>query len=491
MKILVTGANGYIGTRLLPVLLEEGHELVCMVRDKRRFIKKIEYPEKITIIEADLVSGKGLDQIPVDIEAAYYLVHSMSSPKGDFSDTEKTTAQHFVDALAKSDSCRQIIYLTGIANDSKLSKHLSSRLAVEDVLKKSGIPCTILRAAIIIGSGSASFEIIRDLVEKLPVMVAPKWVRTRCQPIGIRDVLRYLKGVLAQEDAYNQTFDIGGPDILTYQEMLLGYAESRHLKRYIINVPLLTPKLSSYWLNFVTSVPFSLASSLVESMRNEVICRDDSIKKVVPGDCFSYRESLNMAFEKIEQHSIVSSWKDALNRGYLQTDFMDQIKVPQNGTVSSRVKISFDRNADDVLENIWGIGGNRGWYYLNFLWRLRGFADKVVGGVGMRRGRRNQNSLIAGDALDFWRVLLADREKKRLLLYAEMKLPGEAWLEFCIDESDKSGKTLIQTATFRPRGVWGRLYWYAMWPFHLFIFKGMATQLTQYGSRRQLPAHEA
>lgn len=480
MKILVTGANGYIGTRLLPVLLEDGHELVCMVRDKRRFIKKTEFAEDISIIEADLVSGKGLDQIPADIEAAYYLVHSMTSPKGDFSDTEKKTAQSFISVLSRNQSCRQIIYLTGIANDKNLSKHLSSRLAVEDVLKQSGIPCTILRAAIIIGSGSASFEIIRDLVEKLPVMIAPRWVRTRCQPIGIRDVLRYLKGILGKEAAYNRTFDIGGPDIMSYRDMLLGYAASRNLKRYIINVPFLTPKLSAYWLNFVTSVPFSLASSLVESMKNEVVCQNDDIRQIVPGNCLTYRESLKLAFVKIEQHSIVSSWKDALNRGYLQTSFMDQIKVPQNGTLSSRVSIPFSRDPEEVLNNIWGIGGNRGWYYLNFLWRLRGFADKVVGGVGMRRGRRNDNTLIAGDALDFWRVLLADRDKKRLLLYAEMKLPGEAWLEFCIDQSDTSGDTLIQTATFRPRGLWGRLYWYAMWPFHLFIFKGMATQLTQY-----------
>lgn len=491
MKILLTGANGYIGTRLLPVLLEEGHDIVCMVRDKRRFIKKVDFPEKVHIIEADLVTGKGLDQIPADIDAAYYLVHSMSSPKGDFSDAEKKTAGNFIEALSKCESCKQIIYLTGIVNDAKLSKHLSSRLAVEDVLKQSRIPCTILRAAIIIGSGSASFEIIRDLVEKLPVMIAPRWVRTRCQPIGIRDVLRYLSGVLLKENAYDRTFDIGGPDILTYQQMLLEYAASRNLKRYIINVPLLTPKLSSYWLNFVTSVPFSLASSLVESMKNEVVCQNDDIKSIVPGKCFSYRESLKLAFVKIEQHSIVSSWKDALNRGYLETTFMDQIKVPQNGTLSSQVKISFNRSPDEVLENIWGIGGNRGWYYLNFLWKLRGFADKVVGGVGMRRGRRNQDSLIAGDALDFWRVLLADKEKKRLLLYAEMRLPGEAWLEFCIDQSDKSGKTLIQTATFRPRGLWGRLYWYAMWPFHLFIFKGMATQLTQYQNNAGLPSPKA
>lgn len=298
MKILLTGANGYIGTRLLPVLLENNHEVVCMVRDPRRFAHESDFDDKVKIITGDLLNPESLKSIPNDIDACYYLVHSMSGGGADFADLEHQSAVNFVDAI-KQTNCKQIVYLTGIVNDEALSKHLSSRLAVEDELKNSGISYTILRAAIIIGSGSASFEIIRDLSEKLPVMVAPKWVRTRCQPIGIRDVLAYLSGVLGNDHAFNQIFDIGGPDILSYKQMLLLYSRSRGLKRYIFTVPVLTPKLSSLWLNMVTSVPYSLASSLVESMKNEVICNNDDIKKVVPRDCLTYMEALELAFEKI------------------------------------------------------------------------------------------------------------------------------------------------------------------------------------------------
>ena len=474
MKVLLTGANGYIGTRLLPVLLEQGHEVVCMVRDKRRFAQESDFGNRVKIITGDLLNP--LDEIPKDIQAAYYLVHSMSASENGFSDLELHSAQNFVNALKTTD-CGQVIYLTGIVNDAGLSKHLSSRLAVEEELKKSGIAFTILRAAIIIGSGSASFEIIRDLTEKLPLMVAPKWIQTKCQPIGIRDVLRYLSGVLSNEKALGQIFDIGGPDVLSYKEMMMQYAEVRQLRRIIITLPLLTPRLSSLWLNLVTSVPYSLARSLVDSMKNEVICKENKITAVVSGSCLPYRETLKLAFEKIEQNSIVSSWKDALNRGYLETSFMDQIKVPQNGTLEYKVKMPFERNPEEVFENIWGIGGNRGWYYLNWLWNLRGFLDKLLGGVGTRRGRTSNSSLQAGDVLDFWRVLLADKNNKRLLLFAEMKVPGEAWLEFKIVE--RHGQTFLsQIATFRPSGLWGRAYWYAMFPFHLFLFKGMARQIT-------------
>lgn len=478
MKILLTGANGYIGTRLLPLLLEEKHEIVCLVRDKRRFATQSDLSEQVTIISGDLLEKESLSEIPVDIDAAYYLVHSMSSGGSEFDDMERQSSSNFASAIKKT-NCKQIIYLTGIANDEHLSKHLGSRLAVEKELKSSGLACTILRAAIIIGSGSASFEIIRDLTEKIPVMVTPKWVDTKCQPIGIRDVLAYLIGVLHNEKAYRQTFDIGGPDILTYKEMMFGYAKERGLKRWIFTVPVLTPRLSSLWLNMITPVPYSLARSLVDSMKNEVICKDDRIKDVVPRACLTYAECLHLAFEKIDQNSIVSSWKDALNRGYLRSNFMDQIKVPQNGTLEYKVKMPFERKAEEVFENIWSIGGNRGWYYMDWLWHLRGFLDKMFGGVGTRRGRTSNVDIQPGDVLDFWRVLLADKESKRLLLYAEMKVPGEAWLELKL--LDFHGKAFLsQVATFRPKGLWGRMYWYAMWPFHIILFKGMAKQITTY-----------
>lgn len=481
MKILLTGANGYIGTRLLPVLLENKHEIVCLVRDKRRFQQDNNWENQVEIITGDLLREDSLQEIPKDIDAAYYLVHSMSNT--DFSDLEKLSAHHFIKALEKT-NCKQIIYLTGIVNDENLSIHLKSRLGVEDILKTSHIAHTYLRAAIIIGSGSASFEIIRDLTEKLPIMIAPKWLKTRCQPIAIRDVLAYLHGVLGNSKAFNKTLDIGGPDILTYKQMLLLYAKERHIKRWIFTVPVLTPRLSSYWLNLVTSVNYSIASSLVESMRNEVVCKDEEIKKIVPHECVSYRTALQLAFEKIEQNSIVSSWRDALNRGFLETSFMDQVKVPQNGTLEYKVKLNFKRDKNEVLQNIWAIGGKRGWYYLDWLWNLRGIIDKLAGGVGTRRGRRSDVSLKAGDAVDFWRVILADKKNARLLLYAEMRLPGEAWLEFKIIDRP-TGSILSQIATFRPRGLWGRIYWWILWPFHFFIFNGMALNLVNYKDKVQ------
>jgi uncharacterized protein YbjT (DUF2867 family) len=477
MKVLITGANGYIGTRLLPVLLEKGHEVICLVRDKRRFKEKSDFGDKVKIITGDLLKESSIEPFPIDIDAAYYLVHSMTG-NADFSQLEALSSHNFVQAINKT-NCKQIIYLGGIANDDNLSQHLQSRQHVEDVLREAKASLTVLRAAVIIGSGSASFEIIRDLTEKLPIMTTPSWVKTKTQPIAIRDVLGYLEGVLLNEKTYNQTFDIGGPDILSFKDMLLSYAKVRKLQRKIIIIPFLPVKISSYWLYFVTSTSYSLAQSLVDSMKNETIAKDHRISDIVPRKCLTYEEALNLAFEKIEQNSIVSSWKDALNLGYLTTDFMDQIKVPQNGTVEFKVDIPFEQDTEKVLNNIWSIGGNRGWYYWDWIWNLRGFIDKIVGGVGSRRGRTSNINIAPGDVLDFWRVLLADKKSRRLLLYAEMKLPGEAWLEFKICEKD--GKNYLnEVATFRPNGLWGRLYWYLMWPFHLFIFKGMANQIINY-----------
>jgi hypothetical protein len=352
------------------------------------------------------------------------------------------------------------------------------------VLGQGRAALTVLRAAIIIGSGSASFEIIRDLTEKLPLMTVPRWVNTRCQPIAIRDVLFYLDGVLLNESAYNKTFDIGGPDILSFKQMMLTYAKVRKLNRYIVTLPFLSPKISSYWLYFVTSISYSLAQSLVDSMKNETICHDNSIKTVVPHTCVSYQEALELAFVKIEQNSIVSSWRDALNMGYLRTGFMDQIKVPKHGTQEYKVKMPFDGDADVVLKNVWAIGGNRGWYYWNWIWKIRGFLDRMVGGVGLRRGRTSNIFIAPGDAIDFWRVLLADTVNRRLLLFAEMKLPGEAWLEFKVVERGNE-KFLSQIATFRPNGLLGRLYWASMYPFHIFIFRGMAKGIVRYGNNHR------
>jgi uncharacterized protein YbjT (DUF2867 family) len=477
MKVLLAGANGYIGTRLIPVLLEQNHNLVCLVRDKRRFHEQSDFSEKVALIKGDLLKEDSLEAFPKNIDVAYYLVHSMSQDKN-FAELEAKSAQNFVKQLDKT-HCKQLIFLSGITNDNNLSDHLLSRRHVEDVLREAKAKLTVLRAAIIIGSGSSSFEIIRDLTEKLPIMTVPRWVHTKCQPIAIRDVLGYLDGVLMNEKAFDKTFDIGGPDVLSFKDMMLTYARVRHLRRRIITIPFLSPKISSYWLYFVTSVSYSLAQSLVDSMKNETIMKNHDIDKVVKRKCLTYREALDLAFKKIEQNSIVSSWRDALNNGYLTSDFMDQIKVPQNGTLEYKVNTPFNRDPVLVLNNIMAIGGKRGWYYWDWIWGIRGFLDRIVGGVGLRRGRTSDVTISNGDVIDFWRVLLVDKVAKRLLLYAEMKLPGEAWLEFKIIE--RNGKrNLSQIATFRPNGLWGRVYWYLMFPFHLFIFKGMALQIVNF-----------
>jgi uncharacterized protein YbjT (DUF2867 family) len=478
MKVLLAGANGYIGTRLISVLLEHGHNVICLVRDKRRFHEQNDYSDRVTLLTGDLLKEQSIEAIPTDIDVAYYLVHSMAQAD-DFAALEALSAHSFVHAINKT-NCKQVIYLSGITNDTHLSNHLQSRRHVEDVLKEGKAALTVLRAAIIIGSGSSSFEIIRDLTEKLPVMTVPRWVNTKCQPIAIRDVLGYLSGVLLNERSFNRTFDIGGPDILSFKQMMLTYAKVRKLKRYIVTIPFLSPKISSYWLYFVTSTSYSLAQSLVDSMKNETIMKNHDIDEVVKRDCLTYEEALKLAFNKIEQNSIVSSWKDALNNGYLTSGFMDQIKVPQNGTLEYKIKQPFKRDSADVLKNFMAIGGNRGWYYWDWIWSIRGFLDKLFGGVGSRRGRTSNTNISAGDVIDFWRVLLADKINNRLLLYAEMKLPGEAWLEFkIIKRHDQT--FLSQIATFRPRGLWGRAYWYLMWPFHLFIFKGMAKRIVNFG----------
>ncbi|MEO7961199.1 MAG: SDR family oxidoreductase, partial [Ginsengibacter sp.] len=458
MKILLTGATGYIARRLLPALLQNGHKVVCCVRDKNRFNKKDYPPENLRVIEGDFLDKDSLKEIPDDIDVAYYLIHSMSTQNGDFAEMETKCALNFRERMEQT-SAKQVVYLGGIANEKELSKHLESRKNVEHVLSNASFALTILRAGIIVGSGSASFEIIRDLVEKLPVMITPRWLKTKCQPIAIRNVVEFLSGVMGNTATYNKNYDIGGPDILSYKQMLLRFAKIRGLKRSIFVVPVMTPKISSYWLYFVTSTSFSLAQNLVNSMKVEVICKPNNLPELLRIQLLDYDTSIKLAFDKIEQNQVLSSWKDAQTSNILQKGISKFIKVPVNGCFRD-VRKKPVKNIDSTLQKIWSIGGHTGWYYGNWLWELRGLMDKLAGGVGMRRGRRSNSEIYPGDTLDFWRVLIANKEEKRLLLYAEMKLPGEAWLEFRIDENN----ILIQTATFRPLGVLGRLYWYAVLP---------------------------
>ncbi|MBD0831679.1 SDR family oxidoreductase [Aestuariibaculum sediminum] len=471
MKILVTGATGYIGKRIIPLLLHEGHTIVCAVRGKLRTEQKYYDEDNIHVVEADFLKPETLVNIPKDIDAAYYLIHSMSNSVDQFHKMEESCAINFKNYIEKT-TAKQVIYLSGITNDTKLSKHLLSRKNVEHTLQSNIYSLTVFKAGIIVGSGSASFEIIRDLVEKLPVMVTPKWLNTKTQPIGIRDVLSFLINALEKKELYNTSHDIFGPEILTYKEMLLQFAKIRKLKRYIITLPVMTPKLSSYWLYFVTSTSYKLASSLVNSMGIEIIGKPSNINKILQVNPMTYKTAVELAFEKIESNHIVSSWKDALiNSRHKKRASSKYLKVPKYGCFKD-IKEREVKDEQRTLNKIWAIGGENGWYYGTFLWQIRGFLDKLVGGIGLRRGRTNKTEIHTGDALDFWRVLLADKQQKRLILFAEMKLPGEAWLEFQVAH----GK-VFQRATFRPRGLAGRLYWYSVLPFHGFIFKGMINEL--------------
>ncbi|OWK73988.1 epimerase [Flavobacteriaceae bacterium JJC] len=472
MKILLTGVTGYIGKRLLIQLLEEGHHIVCSVRDKNRFGLKLfkDRLDQIEVIENDFLDEKTLDNIPKDIGYAYYLIHSMSSGEGDFEEKEKISADNFRKALEKTEA-EQVIFLTGIINEEKLSKHLQSRKNVEEALQSEKYSLTSLRAGIIVGSGSASFEIIRDLVEKLPVMITPKWLETKCQPIAIRNVIQFLVGVLGKKFTYNQHYDIAGTDVVTYKQMLLQYAKIRGLKRKIFIVPVMTPRLSSYWLYFVTSTSYPLAKNLVDSMKIDVVANKNNLAEQLNIHLFSYEEAIRMAFDKIKQNDVLSSWFDSFSNQFHDRKVWQYLEVPAEGCFTDKRNMEVD-DETAALERIFSIGGKTGWYYADFLWRIRGFLDKLFGGVGLRRGRRNLNHLEAGDSVDFWRVLYADKEEKRLLLFAEMKVPGEAWLEFKIKNC-----RLYQEATFRPLGLSGRLYWYSVLPFHGLIFNGMLKKL--------------
>jgi uncharacterized protein YbjT (DUF2867 family) len=478
MRILLTGANGYIGRRLLPVLVEAGHEVTCVVRDKRRFKLTPQLESRISIIEFDFLQPENaLHHFnKKQFDAAYYLIHSLGDTSTTLKEYEKRAAGCFV-LVATLIQVKQVIYLSGISNDNQLSKHLMARKEVKNILINSGIPYTIFEAGIIVGSGSISFEIICNLTEKIPIMIVPRWLNSKCQPIAIRNVIYYLQHCLLNERTFNRTFEIGGPDVLSYKKMLLEFAAVRGYKRYIIALPVLFPQLSAIWITLSTSANYTIAKQLVASMKNDVICKEFSIREIIPQELITYRGAIKMAFERIEQNMVVSSWTDAASSSLVDLDVSQYIEVPVNGCYRDRKWIEIENEKiPEVSERIFGIGGKHGWYYADKLWRMRGLLDKLAGGVGSSRGRRSDIDIQPGDTIGFWRVLVADRKNPRLLLFAEMKLPGEAWLEFAI-VNNESRCILKQTATFRPKGIIGRNYWYSMLPFHFFIFKNMIRRI--------------
>ncbi|PLX98103.1 MAG: DUF2867 domain-containing protein [Desulfuromonas sp.] len=472
--VLVAGASGYIGARLIPALLQAGFRVRALVRTPEKILSRVwAQNESLEIVKGDLLDYESLAAAAKGCRAAYYLVHSMGVPGSDFAEIDRTAARNMA-AASEDAKLEQIIYLAGLGDDqSELSHHLQSRREVEEVLKSGSVPVTVLRAAMIIGSGSASFEILRYLVERLPVMITPRWVDTACQPIGIRNVLNYLVGCLDSAGTIGETFDIGQEDVTTYRQLMEIFAEEAGLRRrLIVPVPVLTPRLSSYWIHLVTPVPAALARPLAEGLSNRVVCQDLRIRELIPQQLYDCRQAIRLALVQTRNHEIESSWFDA---GALPpVEWIDPADPEWAGGtrfVDAR-EITFAASREEVWDAILKIGGGTGWYYADWLWEVRGMMDRLVGGVGLQRGRRCPLELATGDVLDFWRVRKVEKFHS-LQLVAEMKLPGSAILEFRIEEQKPDETCLQLKAHFLPNGLFGILYWYLVLPFHGLVFNGM------------------
>jgi uncharacterized protein YbjT (DUF2867 family) len=482
MRILVLGATGYIGGRLVPLLADLGHEVRCVARRPEK-LAEVEWAGRVEVVTGDAFDRASLDRAMEGIDVVYYLVHSIGSGSS-FREADLLAATNTAEA-ADAAGVGRIVYLGGLVPEGEsASPHLASRAEVGQVLLDGPVPALVLQAGVIIGSGSASFEMLRYLTERLPIMVTPKWVSSRVQPIAVRDVLTYLVGCLEVPEGVNRRFDVAGPDVLTYAQMMHRYARVAELRRrVIIPVPVLTPWLSSHWVNVVTPVPKAIAQPLIESLRNNVVARERDIDSYVPIEPIPFDEAVHLALEKVRNADVVTRWSGAAWPG-APSDPMPTDPAWSGGT-AYRDERSVDVEAPpsamwDVIE---GVGGERGWYSLPMAWAVRGLLDRLVGGVGLRRGRRHPDRLSVGDAVDFWRVEALERGAV-LRLRAEMKLPGDAWLEFAVEGRDGAA-VLHQRALFIPRGLAGHLYWFAVTPFHGIVFGSMARNLARAAANAQ------
>jgi uncharacterized protein YbjT (DUF2867 family) len=479
--VLVTGATGYIGGRLVPRLLKAGYRVRCLVRDATR-LQDRSWRNDVETVEGDVLRPHSLSEAMHGTVAVYYFVHSLGAG-ADFSERDSQAASNFGAAAAKSAGVKRIIYLGGLGDPAAaLSAHLRSRQQTGEALRKGGVPVTEFRAGVIVGSGSLSFEMIRYLTERVPVMICPRWVYTRIQPIAVRNVLDYLVEALRAPESVGQVIEIGGADVISYGEMLTFYAEVRGLRRWLIPVPVLTPKLSSYWVHIVTPIPASIARPLVAGLRNEILVRNDLARRLFPAiQLLDYRTAVKLALEKLDAHAVESAWSDVLSTS--QRGAPPVTLATHEGMIIECRQLAVDASRDSVFRAFTGIGGAHGWLYLDWTWRIRGAIDRLCGGVGMRRGRRHANNIRVGETLDFWRVEAVERGRL-LRLRAEMKLPGKAWLQFEVKTQDRNPRpVLVQTAFFAPKGLLGLVYWYGIYPIHALIFRGMIRKLSELAER--------
>ncbi|SFB52493.1 Uncharacterized conserved protein YbjT, contains NAD(P)-binding and DUF2867 domains [Amycolatopsis marina] len=485
MRCLVTGATGYIGGRLVPHLLERGHTVRCLARDPAK-LRDVPWAGRVETVRGDVLDEDGLRAAMRDVDVVYYLVHSLQARR--FAGVDRRAALITAQA-AREAGVRRIVYLGGLRPDGEeLSDHLASRTEVGEIFLRSGVPAAVLRAAVILGSGSASFEMLRYLTERLPVMVVPKWAHNRVQPIAVRDVLRYLAESADLPEEVNRTFDIGGPDVLTYLDMMRRYAAVAGLpRRAMLPVPVLTPRLSSHWVNLVTPVPKAIARPLIDSLVHEMVCGERDIEKYVPdpdGGLLRYDAAVRYALAKVRDAQVETRWSNA-TQADAPADPLPTDPEWSGGSSYTDVRTAdCAASADDLWRVIEGVGGTNGWYSFPLAWAVRGWLDRLSGGVGLRRGRRDQERLNLGDAVDFWRVEQIDRGSL-LLLRAEMKVPGGAWLELRAEPAADGTSRYHQRAVFLPKGLAGHVYWHAIAPFHGIVFGGMARNIVEAAAQPQ------